>query len=192
MWEIRIHGRGGQGAVTAGQILASAAFLEGKQAQSFATFGMERRGAPVTASARIDQNPIQVRGMIHHPDALVLLDPSIVRFPNTFFGLKPKGMVVVNSTRLPEEIKTHIKLPDVVVFPIDATQISVSIFGQTSIPFTNVVMVGAFAAAGRIVKIESVISVLPEFFPLKTLEQNKKAGLLGYQMMEDSLKRCAA
>jgi 2-oxoacid:acceptor oxidoreductase gamma subunit (pyruvate/2-ketoisovalerate family) len=192
MWEIRFHGRGGQGVVTAGQIVAAAAFREGKQAQSFAAFGMERRGAPVTAFARVDEIPIQTRGMVHHPDVLVLLDPSVMRFANTFAGLKPKGMVVVNSSRSLEEVKVQVNLPDVAVFPIDATRISVSVFGQTSIPFTNVVMVGAFTAAGQIVAIESVIAVLPQFFPAKALEQNKKAGLLGYQQMEDLHRRYSA
>ncbi len=178
--------------MTAGQIVAAAAFREGKQAQSFAAFGMERRGAPVTAFARVDEIPIQTRGMVHHPDVLVLLDPSVMRFANTFAGLKPKGMVVVNSSRSLEEVKVQVNLPDVAVFPIDATRISVSVFGQTSIPFTNVVMVGAFTAAGQIVAIESVIAVLPQFFPAKALEQNKKAGLLGYQQMEDLHRRYSA
>jgi len=187
MREIRFHGRGGQGAVTAAQLLAAAAFEEGKYVQSFASFGMERRGAPVIAFTRIDKKPIETRGQIQNPDYLILLDPAVVKFPNTFIGLKPGGIVVINSTRSSSEIEKEMGEAEGRVYSIDATQISVNIFGQTSIPFTNVVMVGAFAGATGIVQVRSIIKVLPSFFPPKILEKNQKAAKLGYERMKNFL-----
>ena len=196
MREIRIHGRGGQGAVTAAQLLASAAFEEGKQVQSFAMFGMERRGAPVTAFTRIDSKPIVTREIIQNPDSLILLDPSMVKFPSTFSGLKAGGIVVMNSNRSVAELKkaTGAELKKATgkleadIFPIDATKISVNIFGQSSIPFTNVVMISAFAGVTKIVQIKSILKILPDFFSAKIVDKNKKAGLEGYKMMRNFLE----
>ena len=189
MKEIRLHGRGGQGAVTAAQLLAAAAFEERKFVQSFASFGMERRGAPVIAFTRIDEKPIETRGMVQNPGYLILLDPSVLNFPNTFTGLKPGGVVLINSTRSAFEIMKEMRSLDGKVFTLDATQISVTLFGQTSIPFTNVIMVSAFSKVTGMVKIESIIKVLPDFFSPKTLKKNRRAAKLGYEGMKEILTR---
>ena len=100
MIEIRFHGRGGQGTVIASELLAQAAFIEGKTPQSFPFFGVERRGAPVTAFTRIDDKPIQVRTSIMTPDIVVVLDPGLLRTINVTAGLKPNGLLLVNTAIL--------------------------------------------------------------------------------------------
>ena len=104
MIEIRFHGRGGQGAVLASEMLAQAAFLDGKVPQSFPFFGVERRGAPVTAYARIDEKLISVRTSITAPDIVVVLDPGLLKTQPVADGLKPGGLVLVNSRKPPAEI----------------------------------------------------------------------------------------
>jgi pyruvate ferredoxin oxidoreductase gamma subunit/2-oxoisovalerate ferredoxin oxidoreductase gamma subunit len=191
MKNIRFHGRGGQGAVTAGQILASAAFKEDQYVQSFSNFGMERRGAPVTAFTRVDNQPITTRAFIQEPDMLVILDPSMLNFKNTLMGFRKGGQIVINSGRTQQEICATLEDKSTFVCPVNATEISVRIFGQTSIPFTNVVMVGAIAGATDLVRIESVLEVVPEYFKKKVAEMNKTAALLGYQDAKEALRRMA-
>ena len=97
MIEIRLHGRGGQGAVTSAELLATAAIQQGKYAQAFPNFGPERRGAPVMAFIRIDDHPIRNRHMIHNPDLVLVLDPSILRLVDVTSGLKQDGILVTNG-----------------------------------------------------------------------------------------------
>ena len=105
MIEVRIHGRGGQGAVIASQILAGAAFLEGLHVQAFLSFGSERRGAPVTAFLRLDKSPVQVGSEVYRPDGVIVLDQSFIALSlvNVFAGLKPGGWIVINTSKAPEE-----------------------------------------------------------------------------------------
>jgi pyruvate ferredoxin oxidoreductase gamma subunit len=105
---IRLHGRGGQGAVTSAELLAQAAISEGKYAQAFPSFGPERRGAPVQAFVRISSKPIRVRAEITEPDIIVVLDPGLLAIANLTSGLKESGMIVINSkdiTTVPSDIK---------------------------------------------------------------------------------------
>jgi pyruvate ferredoxin oxidoreductase gamma subunit len=99
MFQVRIHGRGGQGVVTAAELLSIAAFGEGRHAQAFPSFGSERTGAPVVAFCRIDDRPIRVREPILAPDALIVQDPTLVHQVDVFAGLRPGGYVVLNSAR---------------------------------------------------------------------------------------------
>ncbi|HEX7475076.1 MAG TPA: 2-oxoacid:acceptor oxidoreductase family protein, partial [Dehalococcoidales bacterium] len=106
MIEIRWHGRGGQGAVTSAEILAEAAISEDKFAQAFPSFGPERRGAPVLAFVRISPNqPIRIRSSITEPDVVVVLDPGLLRIVNVTSGLKPGGIVIVNTTKTAAQIR---------------------------------------------------------------------------------------
>ncbi len=98
MIEIRMHGRGGQGAVIAAKILASALFKEGKYAQSFPSFGVERRGAPVLAFTRVDDKPVRLRTAIYEPDHLIILDATLIKSTNVFSGLKKGGTILVNTS----------------------------------------------------------------------------------------------
>jgi len=110
LMEIRFHGRGGQGAVVASELLAQAVFLEGKYPQSFPFFGVERRGAPVTAFTRIDDRPITVRTNVTAPDVVVVLDPGLRRSVDVTAGLKRDGLLLVNSDVPPEELECHYKV----------------------------------------------------------------------------------
>ena len=102
MHELRIHGRGGQGAVIASKVLAVALFREGRCVQSFPAFGVERRGAPVTAFLRVDDAPVRLRCEVAEPDALIVLDPTLIDAVDVTAGLKPGGSILINSERAPE------------------------------------------------------------------------------------------
>src|SRR5512142_2987736 len=103
MIEIRLHGRGGQGSVTAAELLAVSAFDDGREAQAFPAFGVERRGAPVMAFCRIDQQPIRIRTQIYDPDFVIVQDSTLMESVNVLAGIKPDGTVLINSEQKPEE-----------------------------------------------------------------------------------------
>ncbi len=165
MHEIRIHGRGGQGAVTAAEILAKAAFADGKYSQSFPYFGVERRGAPVMAYARIDDAFINIRQQVYEPDYVMVLDPTLLEVVNVFDGLKKDGMVIVNTTQ-----KLH--LPYKNSHTVDATSIALEVLG---VPIVNTVMLGAFAKASKLVSVGSIKKVVGETFSGALAEKNVKA-----------------
>lgn len=143
MLEIRFHGRGGQGAVVASELLAQAVFFDGKVAQSFPFFGVERRGAPVTAFTRIDDHPIELRSFIEHPDVVVVLDPGLLRDTPVTGGLKPGGLLLVNSPQAPGAFS----LPQGgTLATVDATRIAVGRkVGTATMPVVNTAMLGALA-----------------------------------------------
>ena len=160
MIEIRWHGRGGQGAVTSVEMLALTAIEEGKFAQGFPSFGPERRGAPVAAFNRIDEKRIRVRSGIYEPDVVVVLDPSLVGLVNVAEGLKPDGILIVNTTKSPEEIKGEMDFPGTVA-TVDAATIAREELG---VPITNTTMLGAVMKATKLVKMESAENPLKERF----------------------------
>ena len=121
--EIRIHGRGGQGGVTAAQLIAEAAFREGKHVVAFPFFGAERRGAPVKAFARISDEPIYVRSQVYEPDVVLVLDPSLLGLVDVTEGLKEDGIVVLNSPKRPQEID----IGPYRVATVDATGIAIEL-----------------------------------------------------------------
>ena len=171
MKEIRFHGRGGQGAVIASNILANAAFLEGKDVQAFPYFGVERRGAPVTAFTRLDDKPIRIKYFIYNPNYIVVLDESLLKAVDVTSGLKDPGIVVVNSTRTPEAME----LTDYKVATVDATTIALEHgLGSKVAPIVNTVLLGAFATASGEVKLESILKSIPGQVPIKA-EANSKA-----------------
>jgi pyruvate ferredoxin oxidoreductase gamma subunit len=153
MIEIRWHGRGGQGAVTSAEILAEAAISEGKYAQAFPSFGPERRGAPVLAFVRISvKEPIRVRASITEPDVVVVLDPGLLRIVNVSSGLKPGGIVIVNTIKTAEQIRQEFNI-QATVGTVGATKIALEMLG---VPITNTTMIGAVIKAAEVVKIESL------------------------------------
>lgn len=171
MIEIRFHGRGGQGAVTAARLLAEAAFLEGKHCQAFPSFGAERRGAPVVAFTRIDAESIQIRTQVYEPNHVVVLDPTLLEAMNVAAGLKRGGMVLVNGKRVPEELKTG------KVILVDATAIALEFLG---IPITNTAMLGALAKVTGVVSLGSVIKAVENYFKGKLAEKNMAAVKAAY------------
>jgi pyruvate ferredoxin oxidoreductase gamma subunit len=156
--EIRIHGRGGQGAVTTGQILASAAFYDGKQSQTFPMFGLERMGAPVKAFVRTDDKQINIRNEVYLPDYVIVLDPSLVHSENIAKGTKKGGKILINSNKNPEDFGLK---GDFEVHTIDASCIATEIFGK---PIINTIMIGAFAKMTGEITLESLKKSIDEIF----------------------------
>jgi pyruvate ferredoxin oxidoreductase gamma subunit len=172
MKEIRFHGRGGQGAVVASELLADAAMRDGKYSQSFPTFGAERRGAPLMAFTRIDAKPIRVRSQIYEPDYVIVLDASIGKSQDMTSGLKPDGTVIVNSSLSPQKIKESAVVTKGKVCSIDASSIANKHIGNT-IP--NTVILGAFAAATKEVELRSLFEAVRSRFPEAIAEKNIQA-----------------
>lgn len=152
MLEIRWHGRGGQGAVTSVELFALSAIGEGRYAQGFPSFGTERRGAPVTGFNRVDDKQIKVRSGIYQPDVVVVLDPSLVSLVDVAEGLKPGGILLVNSTKSLEELKKDIRFEGKIA-TVDATSIA---WKELGVPITNTTMLGAVVKITGAVKIESI------------------------------------
>jgi len=172
MIEVRFHGRGGQGAVTAARLLAEASFNEGKYCQAFPSFGAERRGAPVLAFTRIDNKPIRIRTLVYEPNYVVVLDPTLLEVINVSAGLKRGGLVVVNAKEVPEELKA------VKVATVDATAIALEFLGS---PITNTAMLGAFARATKLVSLNSVVKAIEGYFGGKLAEKNVAAVKAAYE-----------
>lgn len=164
MTEVRFHGRGGQGAVVASQILASALFKEGKFVQSFPTFGVERRGAPVAAFIRISNRPILLRCEIYHPDHIVVLDPTLIYAIDVTAGLKENGWVIINSDRSPEEFDLPTRFR---IATVDANRIAVEHrLGSPTNPIVNTAILGAFARITGLVGLEALLEAVREAVPL--------------------------
>ena len=160
MIEVRWHGRGGLGAVTSAELVARAAISEGKYAQSFPSFGPERRGAPVLAFLRISEEFIRIRTDIYEPDIVVVLDPKLLRVVDVTSGLKEKGKIIINSVKSAGELKSELgdKWPIVIV---NATTIAKETIG---LPITNTAMIGALLKVNEVVKMDSVFEQLRERF----------------------------
>jgi pyruvate ferredoxin oxidoreductase gamma subunit len=159
--EIRWHGRGGQGAVTSAEILSEAAISEGKYAQAFPSFGPERRGAPVLAFVRISENqPIRNRASITEPDAVVVLDPSLLRIVNVSSGLKPGGVVIVNTIKTPQQIRQEFKI-NATIATVGATRIALENLG---VPITNTTMIGSVVRVTEAVKMGSLVEPISKRF----------------------------
>lgn len=166
--EVRFHGRGGQGVVTAADFLAIAGFKEGYYTLSFPTFGAEKRGSPVASFLRISDEPIVVRDEIYNPDYVVVLDPSIFEAVNVTSGLKENGVLIANYPKGSEDLKAYLKT-NVKVLTINATKIAMKILGR---PITNTAMIGAFAGATGIFELETLKKTAEEFFESHLVEKN--------------------
>ena len=165
MLAIRFHGRGGQGAVIASKLLASALFREGWQVQAFPSFGAERTGAPVAAFLRADHARITIHSQIYRPDHVIVLDPVLLKTIDVTAGLATGGWLLVNSAREPHELE----LPDrFCVATCDATGIALRHgLGSRTSPIVNTAIAGAFAAVSGLVSLETVLAVIPDVVPLK-------------------------
>ena len=164
MFQTRFHGRGGQGVVTAAEMLSLAAFIEDKHAQAFPSFGSERMGAPVVSFCKISDHEIRSREPITEPDALIIQDPTLLQTGDVFNGLSPKGVVLINSGRsvlelgIDELVK---RLPRGNVIAIPATEIALKHFKR---PMPNAVMLGGLAAMASIIKKESILAAIAKTF----------------------------
>jgi 2-oxoacid:acceptor oxidoreductase gamma subunit (pyruvate/2-ketoisovalerate family) len=167
--EVRWHGRGGQGAWTASELLARAAICEGKYIQSFPEFGPERMGAPVTAFTRISTEPIQIHCAVYNPDVVGVLDPTLMKAVPVAEGLCEEGMIVVNSDVNAAEIRKTLNTDRGTVWTLGATEIAMKILGR---PITNTAMLGAVARVTKIVGLESVEKIVKERFRQDLAEKN--------------------
>jgi len=169
--EIRWHGRGGQGVWTVSNLLATAASYEGKYVQSFPTFGPERSGAPVSAFTRISSEPIDIHSMVYEPDAVVVLDYTLLGNQFITDGLKKNGLIITNYTG--DESRIYdiigIKLGEYRVFTCPASRLALEILKR---PITNTAMLGALVKAYPVVKLDTLFKVLSERFTGAIAERN--------------------
>lgn len=168
--EVRWHGRGGQGAWTASELLARAAISEGKYIQSFPEFGPERMGAPVTAFTRISNEPIRLHCAVYNPDVVAVLDPTLLKPVNVADGLSEDGGdIVVNTKDDPAEVRKQLNSDRGKLWTVPATEISIKILG---IPITNTAMLGAVARVTGIVSLETVEKMVKGRFRPDVAEKN--------------------
>jgi len=177
MIELRIHGRGGQGAVTSAELLALAAISEGKYALAFPSFGPERRGAPVLAFVRTNDKPIKIRAEVREPDIVVVLDPGLLDIIDVSSGLKDKGVIIVNSRRAPEEIKSSLGNKWLVA-AVNATTIASEVIG---VPIVNTTMLGAVIKVTDIVRLSSLEEPLRHRFGERAAGRNLEAYQRAYE-----------
>jgi 2-oxoacid:acceptor oxidoreductase gamma subunit (pyruvate/2-ketoisovalerate family) len=169
MIEVRWHGRGGQGAWTASELLARAAVYEGKYIQSFPEFGPERMGAPVAAFTRISTEPIKIHCAVYNPDVVVVLDPTLVKAVPVTEGLGEKGKLIINSKDSPAGVKQKLNGDNIEVWTVPATEIAIKILG---LPITSTAMLGAVACATGVVSLESIKKTVKERFRSDIAEKN--------------------
>jgi len=164
MRELRIHGRGGQGAVIASKLLATALFHEGRWVQSFPAFGVERRGAPVTAFLRIADAPIRLRCEITEPDDLIVLDPTLIHAVDVTAGLKRNGIILINSAESPEGYPDLLQRFRVATVPAGDIAARHKLGSRTQ-PIVNTAILGAFAAISGLVSLDSICAAFEEEVP---------------------------
>jgi pyruvate ferredoxin oxidoreductase gamma subunit len=186
MFEVRIHGRGGQGVVTAAEMLSVAAFLEGAHAQAFPSFGSERTGAPVVAFCRISDQEIRLREPIMEPDALIIQDPTLLHQVDVFAGLKKDGYILLNTNRSFVELG----LGDFIggrqverLRTLPATEISIKHLGR---PIPNVPLLAGFAALSGLIRLESVHKAINEKFSGKVAAGNVAVATESYNLVKNT------
>lgn len=167
--EFRWHGRGGQGAWTASELLARAAIHEGKYIQSFPEFGPERMGAPVKAYTRISDDPIRLHSAVYHPNLAIVMDPTLLATVPVTEGLGKDGLLILNTTKDPKTMKTELNMKEGTVWTVPATEIAMRILGRA---ITNTAMLGVVAQATGIVKMESIEKAVKDRFPEQLAEKN--------------------
>lgn len=191
MFSIRIHGRGGQGAVTAAEVLSVAAFNEGRHAQAFPTFGSERTGAPVVSFCRIDDRPIRLREPITHPDALIVQDPTLLHQVDVFGGLSPSGYLLVNTSKHPDELgigEFVATLDPRRTLTVPATELAREHLGR---PLPSATLLGAFAALTGQVSLEAVTAAIRHRFSGQVGEGNARAAEAAHAHVLTEIRRLA-
>jgi pyruvate ferredoxin oxidoreductase gamma subunit len=191
MLQIRIHGRGGQGVVTAAEMLSVAAFEQGRHAQAFPSFGSERTGAPVVAFCRIDEREIRLREPILAPDVLIVQDPTLLHQVDVFQGLQPDGYVLINSRRSFDElglddISRHFRRERLITVP--ASEIALKHLGR---PLPNAVLLGGFAALSGLVTLEAVAHAIRDKFSGKVAEGNVAAATEAFEYVRRETEELA-
>lgn len=191
MLQIRIHGRGGQGVVTAAEMLSIAAFQQGRHAQAFPSFGSERTGAPVIAFCRIDDREIRLREPILAPDVLIVQDPTLLHQVDVFQGLRPDGYVLINSRHSFDDLG----LADVArrfrhdrLITVPATEIARRHLGR---PLPNAVLLGGFAALSGLITLDAVAHAIADKFSGKVAQSNIDAAAEAFAYVQQEMKDLA-
>jgi len=168
---ITVYGRGGQGAVTSSEVLAIAAFYDGLNCQAFPSFGVERRGAPVTAYARISEKPIRIRQQVYNPNYVIVLDPSLTEAIDVGAGTDENSIILINSDKNPQDFKLKTKAK---VYTVNVTKKALEVIGK---PFVNIAILGFFSYITKEISLESLKKAVDEAFESKPkiAELNKKA-----------------
>jgi len=177
MYQIRIHGRGGQGVVTAAEMLSIAAFREGKHAQAFPSFGSERTGAPVVAYCRIDDREIRLREPVMQPDAVLIQDPTLLHQLDVFAGLAPRGTILINTTRSFDGLGLRDLVHRFTTCTVPATELALRHVGR---PVPNAALLGGFSALSRQISLASVKQAIEEKFSGKVALANAAAAAAAY------------
>jgi pyruvate ferredoxin oxidoreductase gamma subunit len=184
VFQVRIHGRGGQGVVTAAELLSMAAFAGGRHAQAFPSFGSERMGAPIVAFCRIADAPIRTREPIEEPDALIIQDPTLLHSVDVFSGLGTVGYALINSSRRIDELGLDdrtIHCPGIRVLTVPATDLARDHVGR---PTPNAVLLGAFAAMTGVVSLDAISAALHERFPAAIANANQAGAQAAHAFVE--------
>jgi pyruvate ferredoxin oxidoreductase gamma subunit len=188
MFQVRIHGRGGQGVVTAAELLAAAAFVDGRHAQAFPTFGSERTGAPVVSFCRIDNRPIRSHEPVAHPDAVIVQDPTLLHQVDVFGGLDADGFILINTVRSFEELG----LGDFVagfrrerLLTVPASEMAREHLGR---PLPNVVLLAGFAALSELISQDALAAAIHERFTGSLAERNASAAEAGFAFVREEIK----
>ncbi|OGX42647.1 MAG: hypothetical protein A3G37_00240 [Omnitrophica WOR_2 bacterium RIFCSPLOWO2_12_FULL_46_30] len=175
MKEIRIHARAGQGAITTASILGYAYFLEGKFAYAFPHFGAARMGAPMNAFVRVDDKPVRLRCQIYEPDYLLVADVTLLRGFNCFKGFKAQGIAIINAR---EGSASGEHKPEQKIYLVPANDIAMETIGR---PLSNTALLGAYVAATKEIKLDSLIEAIKHRFSAKAAQQNILAAQKGYE-----------
>jgi pyruvate ferredoxin oxidoreductase gamma subunit len=183
MFEVRIHGRGGQGVVTAAELLSLAAFREGRHAQAFPSFGSERTGAPVVSFCRVDDREIRVREPIAAPDAVIVQDPTLLHQVDVFGGLRAGGCVLINSSDAPGDLGLE-GLAAGRLVTVPASELAREHLGR---PLPGPALLGAFAALTGIVSLSAVTAAIRERFRGRTGDGNAAAASAAHDLLTGSV-----
>lgn len=169
MKEVRLHGRGGQGVVTAAELIAQAAFADGKYALAFPSFGSERMGAPVTSFVKLSDKPIRARNQIYEPDYLIVQDATLIGSIDVTAGLKSDGLMIIDTEKRPDQLKLNTKAK---ILTIPATKIALEVIGR---PIQNTTLLGYFAAVTGLISIDGVRKAIEHRFPAAIAQRNMAA-----------------
>ena len=185
MFQVRFHGRGGQGVVTAAELLAEAAFREGRHAQAFPSFGSERMGAPVMSFCRIADQPIRTHEPVTEPDALIIQDPTLLHQADLFAGLSREGYLLVNSTKSFDELGLDEFVRDFRperLQEVPASELALTHLGR---PLPGAPLLAGFAALTRMVGLDSVLAAIDDRFSGPVAEGNVKAARAAFDFVAD-------
>jgi 2-oxoacid:acceptor oxidoreductase gamma subunit (pyruvate/2-ketoisovalerate family) len=184
MLQIRIHGRGGQGAKSTSQLIAETAIKKGKEIQAFPEYGPERSGAPVASFVRIDNKKIRTHEPVLNPDIVIVLDETLIESINVASGLESNGILMINTEKTKEEIQKELLDFDGDIYTISATKIALEQMGQNK---PNTAMLGALCRLTNLIDIETLKEVVKEKFEKKIGIENTKSNLKALEIGKKSM-----